>query len=138
MEYLYAFERLDVWQVSRTFVKDIYVLLRTFPDFEAYNNITSQIRRAAVSVSLNIAEGSTRNSLKEQSRFTEIAYGSLLEVYCSLLLAKDLNYIREDDFRNVSDKIKELSNKLNALKNSQARRSKTQQINNSTDKQLNK
>ena len=137
MEYLYAFERLDVWQVSRTFVKDIYVLLRTFPDFEAYN-ITSQIRRAAVSVSLNIAEGSTRNSLKEQSRFTEIAYGSLLEVYCSLLLAKDLNYIREDDFRNVSDKLKELSNKLNALKNSQARRSKTQQINNSTDKQLNK
>ena len=137
MEYLYAFERLDVWQVSRTFVKDIYVLLRTFPDFEAYN-ITSQIRRAAVSVSLNIAEGSTRYSLKEQSRFTEIAYGSLLEVYCSLLLAKDLNYIREDDFRNVSDKIKELSNKLNALKNSQARRSKTQQINNSTDKQLNK
>lgn len=137
MEYLYAFERLDVWQVSRTFVKDIYVLLRTFPDFEAYN-ITSQIRRAAVSVSLNIAEGSTRNSLKEQSRFTEIAYGSLLEVYCSLLLAKDLNYIREDDFRNVSDKIKEISNKLNALKNSQARRSKTQQINNSTDKQLNK
>lgn len=137
MEYLYAFERLDVWQVSRTFVKDIYVLLRTFPDFEAYN-ITSQIRRAAVSVSLNIAEGSTRNSLKEQSRFTEIAYGSLLEVYCSLLLAKDLNYIREDDFRNVSDKIKELSNKLNALKNSQARRNKTQQINNSTDKQLNK
>ncbi len=128
MEYLYAFERLDVWQVSRTFVKDIYVLLRTFPDFEAYN-ITSQIRRAAVSVSLNIAEGSTRNSLKEQSRFTEIAYGSLLEVYCSLLLAKDLNYIREDDFRNVSDKVKELSNKLNALKNSQARRSKTQQIN---------
>ena len=128
MEYLYAFERLDVWQVSRTFVKDIYVLLRTFPDFEAYN-ITSQIRRAAVSVSLNIAEGSTRNSLKEQSRFTEIAYGSLLEVYCSLLLAKDLNYIREEDFRNVSDKIKELSNKLNALKNSQARRSKTQQIN---------
>lgn len=128
MEYLYAFERLDVWQVSRTFVKDIYILLRTFPDFEAYN-ITSQIRRAAVSVSLNIAEGSTRNSLKEQSRFTEIAYGSLLEVYCSLLLAKDLNYIREDDFRNVSDKVKELSNKLNALKNSQARRSKTQQIN---------
>lgn len=128
MEYLYAFERLDVWQVSRTFVKDIYVLLRTFPDFEAYN-ITSQIRRAAVSVSLNIAEGSTRNSLKEQSRFTEIAYGSLLEVYCSLLLAKDMNYTREDDFRNVSDKVKELSNKLNALKNSQARRSKTQQIN---------
>ncbi|WP_368389496.1 four helix bundle protein [Tannerella sp.] len=100
MEHLYAFEKLDVWQVSRVFVKEVYQLLQKFPDFELYN-ITSQIRRAAVSVPLNIAEGTARQSFKEQSRFTEIAYGSLLEVYCSLLLAKDLNYIREDDFRNV-------------------------------------
>ena len=74
MEYLYAFERLNIWQVSHTFVKDIYILLRTFPDFEAYN-ITSQIRRAAVSVSLNIAEGTARQLLEEQSYFSKIAYG---------------------------------------------------------------
>ena len=131
--HLYAFERLDVWQVSRAFVKEVYRLLAQFPDFEMYN-LTNQIRRAAVSVSLNIAEGTSRNSLKEQSRFSEIAYGSLLEVYCSLLIAKDLGYIDENDLSGISVRIQELSNKLNALKQSQIRRSEIQQ---QTNKQIN-
>ena len=131
--HLYAFERLDVWQVSRAFVKEVYRLLAQFPDFEMYN-LTNQIRRAAVSVSLNIAEGTSRNSLKEQSRFSEVAYGSLLEVYCSLLIAKDLGYIDENDLSGISVRIQELSNKLNALKQSQIRRSEIQQ---QTNKQLN-
>ena len=131
--HLYAFERLDVWQVSRTFVKEVYRLLAQFPDFEMYN-LTNQIRRAAVSVSLNIAEGTSRNSLKEQSRFSEVAYGSLLEVYCSLLIAKDLGYIDENDLSGISVRIQELSNKLNALKQSQIRRSEIQQ---QTNKQIN-
>ena len=131
--HLYAFERLDVWQVSRAFVKEVYRLLTQFPVFEMYN-LTNQIRRAAVSVSLNIAEGTSRNSLKEQSRFSEVAYGSLLEVYCSLLIAKDLDYIDEDDLSGISVRIQELSNKLNALKHSQIRRSEIQQ---QTNKQIN-
>ena len=131
--HLYAFERLDVWQVSRAFVKGVYRLLAQFPDFEMYN-LTNQIRRAAVSVSLNIAEGTSRNSLKEQSRFSEVAYGSLLEVYCSLLIAKDLGYIDENDLSGISVRIQELSNKLNALKQSQIRRSEIQQ---QTNKQIN-
>lgn len=131
--HLYAFERLDVWQVSRAFVKEVYRLLAQFPDFEMYN-LTNQIRRAAVSVSLNIAEGTSRNSLKEQSRFSEVAYGSLLEVYCSLLIAKDLGYIDENDLSGVSVRIQELSNKLNALKQSQIKRSEIQQ---QTNKQIN-
>ena len=131
--HLYAFERLDVWQVSRAFVKEVYRLLGQFPDFEMYN-LTNQIRRAAVSVSLNIAEGTSRNSLKEQSRFSEVAYGSLLEVYCSLLIAKDLGYIDENDLSGISVRIQELSNKLNALKQSQIRRSEIQQ---QTNKQIN-
>ena len=131
--HLYAFERLDVWQVSRAFVKEVYRLLAQFPDFEMYN-LTNQIRRAAVSVSLNIAEGTSRNSLKEQSRFSEVAYGSLLEVYCSLLIAKDLGYIDENDLSGTSVRIQELSNKLNALKQSQIRRSEIQQ---QTNKQIN-
>ena len=131
--HLYAFERLDVWQVSRAFVKEVYRLLAQFPDFEMYN-LTNQIRRAAVSVSLNIAEGTSRNSLKEQSRFSEVAYGSLLEVYCSLLIAKDLGYIGENDLSGISVRIQELSNKLNALKQSQIRRSEIQQ---QTNKQIN-
>lgn len=133
MKYLYAFERLDVWQVSRAFVKEVYRLLAQFPGFEMYN-LTNQIRRAAVSVFLNIAEGTSRNSLKEQSRFSEVAYGSLLEVYCSLLIAKDLDYIDEDDLSGISSRIQELSNKLNALKQSQIRRSEIQQ---QTNKQIN-
>lgn len=131
--HLYAFERLDVWQVSRAFVKEVYRLLAQLPDFEMHN-LTNQIRRAAVSVSLNIAEGTSRNSLKEQSRFSEVAYGSLLEVYCSLLIAKDLGYIDENDLSGISVRIQELSNKLNALKQSQIRRSEIQQ---QTNKQIN-
>lgn len=131
--HLYAFERLDVWQVSRAFVKEVYRLLAQFPDFEMYN-LTNQIRRAAVSVSLNIAEGTSRNSLKEQSRFSKVAYGSLLEVHCSLLIAKDLGYIDENDLSGISVRIQELSNKLNALKQSQIRRSEIQQ---QTNKQIN-
>lgn len=131
--HLYAFERLDVWQVSRAFVKEVYRLLAQFPDFEMYN-LTNQIRHAAVSVSLNIAEGTSRNSLKEQSRFSEVAYGSLLEVYCSLLIAKDLGYIDENDLSGISVRIQELSNKLNALKQSQIKRSEIQQ---QTNKQIN-
>jgi S23 ribosomal protein len=111
----------------------VYRLLAQFPDFEMYN-LTNQIRRAAVSVSLNIAEGTSRNSLKEQSRFSEVAYGSLLEVYCSLLIAKDLGYIDENDLSGISVRIQELSNKLNALKQSQIRRSEIQQ---QTNKQIN-
>lgn len=131
--HLYAFERLDVWQVSRAFVKEVYRLLAQFPDFEMYN-LTNQIRRAAVSVSLNIAEGTSRNSLKEQSRFSEVAYGSLLEVHCSLLIAKNLGYIDGNDLSGISVRIQELSNKLNALKQSQIRRSEIQQ---QTNKQIN-
>ena len=131
--HLYAFERLDVWQVSRAFVKEVYRLLAQFPDFEMYN-LTNQIRRAAVSVSLNIAEGTSRNSLKEQSRFSEVAYGSLLEAHCSLLIAKDLGYIDGNDLSGISVRIQELSNKLNALKQSQIRRSEIQQ---QTNKQIN-
>ena len=129
----YAFERLDVWQVSRAFVKEVYRLLAQFPDFEMYN-LTNQIRRAAVSVSLNIAEGTSRNSLKEQSRFSEVAYGSPLEVHCSLLIAKDLGYIDGNDLSGISVWIQELSNKLNALKQSQIRRSEIQQ---QTNKRIN-
>ncbi|MGP1420910.1 MAG: four helix bundle protein [Tannerella sp.] len=74
MEHLYAFEKLDAWQVSRVFVKEVYHFLQKNADFEPYN-IASHIRRAAVSVPLNIAEGTARQLLEEQSYFSKIAYG---------------------------------------------------------------
>ncbi len=84
-----------------------------------------QVQRAAISVASNIAEGSTRSSLKEQCRFTEIAYGSLMELYCQLILSKDLNYITEENFERLQVLIEEVFNKLNALKNSQLKRMRT-------------
>ncbi|MCL2416675.1 MAG: four helix bundle protein [Bacteroidales bacterium] len=124
MEYKFAFERLDVWKLSRVFVKEIYTLLQKFPRSENFN-LRDQIQRATISTSLNIAEGSGRSSFKEQARFSEIAYSSLMEVYCALALSKDLGYITEEDLESYKPKISELSNKINALKNSQLKRHNT-------------
>ncbi|MDR0582037.1 MAG: four helix bundle protein, partial [Prevotellaceae bacterium] len=71
----------------------------------------------------------SRSSLKEQIRFIEIAYGSLMEVYCQLLMAKDLEYINETQLTQLRTAIDEISNKLNALRNSHYKRLNTQQIN---------
>lgn len=127
MDYLFSFEKLEAWKLARRFCKNIYHVIQTFPNNEKYN-LTNQIQRASVSIALNIAEGCTRNSLKEQARFTEVAYGSLIEVYCSLLLASDFEYITPDTLAELKIQINELSNKLNALRKSQLLRDK--QLNN--------
>ncbi|MGL5920481.1 MAG: four helix bundle protein [Bacteroidales bacterium] len=72
MKHQYSFERLDVFQESRALAKDIYILTARFPSDEKYG-LTSQVKRASISVVSNIAEGSGRNSPKEQMRFLEIA-----------------------------------------------------------------
>ena len=115
--YLYSFEKLEVWQLARKLVGIIYKITDKFPADEKFG-ITNQLRRAAVSIASNIAEGSTRNSLKDQVRFIEIAYGSLMEVYTQLCIAVDLSYSLEEEIQNVNLLIKELSNKLNALSKS--------------------
>ena len=90
----YSFEKLDVWQKSRTLVSWIYQISDEFPQAERFG-ITNQIRRAVVSISCNIAEGNSRSSGKEQARYTEIAFGSLLEVLNLLLLASDLKFVSD-------------------------------------------
>jgi len=119
--YQYSFEKLDVWKNARLFVIDIYRLTNKFPKEEIYC-LTSQIKRAVISIVSNIAEGTSRISLKEQMRFTEIAYGSALEVYCQLITASDLKYINNDDFLKMNQKIKIITNQLNSLKSSQIKR----------------
>ena len=130
--YIYGFERLEVWKLTRAFFKYSYSLIDTFPQFEKYN-LVDQIRRATTSISLNLAEMTSRSSLKEQAHFAEIAYGSAIEVYCSFLLSFDMGYINEQQLEDVQIRIKEISNKINALKNSQYQR--IEQINNSTNNQ---
>lgn len=115
--YRYSFEKLEVWQDSRLFVKDIYSLTDNFPDKEKFG-ICSQLQRAAVSVVSNIAEGVSRNSTKEQKRFIEVAYGSLMEVYCQLYIAMDLKYMTSEQFDNIKTDIDKIANKLNSLNRS--------------------
>ncbi len=110
----YSFENLEVWQMSRELVKEIYQLTSTFPKDEKYG-LTSQLRRASVSVSSNIAEGSTRWSKKDQSRFYEIAFGSLIEVLNQLILSTDLEFLQETQLTEIRTKIDQTGRMLNAL-----------------------
>ncbi len=119
--FIYSFEKLDVWKNARFLVVDVYKLTNKFPKEETYC-LTAQIKRAVVSIVSNIAEGTSRISLKEQIRFIEISYGSALEVYCQLISALDLQYLTETDFQEINQKIKTITFQLNALKNSQIKR----------------
>ncbi len=94
---LFSHEQLDMWQFSMDFVTDIYKLLNRFPERERFS-LTSQIRRAAISVPSNISEGSSRFSEKEKIHFNEIALGSLAEVICQLDIALRVGYISQEEF----------------------------------------
>lgn len=119
--YKFGFEKLEVWQNSIQLSKLIYYLTLSFPKEETYG-LTSQIRRTMISVSSNIAEGSSKNSLKDQARFSEIAFGSLLEVLNQIILAFELSYISEENYIDCRNKIEIISRQLNALKKSQVER----------------
>lgn len=111
----FSFERLDVWQLAKDFVLIIYKITKQFPQEEKFG-LGSQINRASVSVASNIAEGSSRTSKKDQAHFTQIAYGSLMEVACQIIIAHELGYITKEDYENLRDRIEVISNKLNALR----------------------
>ena len=89
-------QKLEIYTASKTFVKYCYFLTRHLPAEEKFGMI-SQIRRAALSVHLNIAEGASRKSEKERKRFYEIARGSIIEVDAALDVAKDLSYLDDYD-----------------------------------------
>ena len=110
----YSFENLEVWKSSRQLVKQVYKIQSSFPSFERYG-LGDQLRRAVVSISSNIAEGNARRSLKEQLHFLEISKGSLMEVYCQMLLAYDLNYINDTQLSLCKDKIDDVLKLLNGL-----------------------
>ena len=117
MDQLFAFEQLEVYQIARQYVKNIYELSDAFPAKEDFA-LTSQIRRAAVSITSNIAEGTSRFSLKDKSHFIEIAYGSLMETYSQLQVAVDLKYIKNEDVEALQPLVLELRNRLSALRRS--------------------
>lgn len=117
MEYKYGFEKLEVWNDARNLVKMIYLQTDNFPEKERFG-LSSQMQRAAVSIVSNIAEGVSRSSVKEKIRFVELAYGSLMELYCQLYVSVDLDYLTPDTFTLIKAEIDKIANKANALKRS--------------------
>ena len=116
----FSFEQLVVYQESRKLVKTVYLFTKKFPSYEKYS-LCSQLQRAAVSVSSNIAESTGRRSMKEKLHFIEMAYGSLMEVFCQLQLASDLGYLTEDDVENQRERVDNIARLLRALSYSYSR-----------------
>lgn len=114
----YSFENLLVWQKSRVLAKEIYKLTATFPKEELFG-ITSQMRRCSISIPSNLAEGSSRRTNKDKARFTEIAFGSGLELLNQLIIALDLNYIEESKYLEIRMKLQEVTFLLDALQKAQ-------------------
>ena len=104
---MHNFKELKIWQKGRQFVKDIYILTRKFPNEELFV-LTSQMRRAAISIPSNIAEGSGRGTDKDFARFLDIATGSAYELESQLYIACDLEYFPEAELDMYLEKIQEL------------------------------
>lgn len=114
---MHRFKKLEMWRLSRAFCSDIYSTTGLFPDHEKFG-LTNQLRRASVSIPLNIAEGSSRNSNKDFSRFIEIAVGSAYEIETQLLIALDLEFITEDNLRILIDKLNVIIKMMLKFRNS--------------------
>jgi four helix bundle protein len=105
------FRQLKVWQRAHQLTLEIYRITASFPRSEAYG-LTPQIRRAAVSIPTNLAEGCGRNGDAELARFCSIAGGSASELEYPLLLARDLNLIKPEDHEQLAQQITEIKGML--------------------------
>ncbi|MBQ8968485.1 MAG: four helix bundle protein [Bacteroidaceae bacterium] len=118
---------LHVWRQSVELVTSVYVMTKTFPKDELFG-LVSQIRRAAISVPSNIAEGYARGTDKEKLHFLRISSGSLSEVETQLLLSLNLGYIPQDTYDELSEKVTSVWKQLNALISSIKKRLSTQNL----------
>jgi len=107
-----SYRDLIIWQKSMHLVKEIYLLSKTFPKEELYG-LTSQIRRCAISIPSNIAEGRGRGSDKEFIRFLQISLGSLYELETQIELAKELNFIQDNGI--ILEKCIEIEKMINSM-----------------------
>lgn len=112
---MFRFEKLEVWQKAIEFADRVYAVTREFPNDERFG-LTSQMRRAAVAVSSNIAEGSGRVSDKDFGRFIEISYGSVMEVLSQAEIAKRQGFLPEDVRNELNQKAEELARMLSGLR----------------------
>jgi len=109
-----TYQELIVWQKAMDLIESVYKVSRAFPREEVYA-LTSQIRRAAVSIASNIAEGQGRRTTSDFLRHLSIAYGSLLETETQLLIAKRLRYLGNTNLEEVMKQTAEVGRLLNGL-----------------------
>lgn len=108
------YKELEVWQKAHKLTLKIYEITNDFPKHEMYG-LTSQIRRAASSIPMNIAEGKGSIYVKSYIRFLGIARGSAYELEYQIILSKDIGYINEQQYRELTDKCKSIIKMLNGL-----------------------
>ena len=113
---LFSFTKLAAYQRSMDLVQDVYAVMKIFPAEERFA-LCDQLRRAVVSVPSNIAEGLSRFSDKEKAHFLEISYGSLMETYCQLDIAKRLGYITDTQFVDFEKRIEDIAKPNAGLRN---------------------
>ncbi|SFN63699.1 four helix bundle protein [Bizionia echini] len=97
---MYRCKDLEIWKKNRLFCAEIYSITSKFPENEKFG-LTNQLRRASISIPSNIAEGSSRHSNKDFTRFLQIAIGSAYEIKTQLLIAPDLNFINKDELDSL-------------------------------------
>lgn len=114
MTYIKSYKDLIVWQKAIKLVKEIFLLTDKFPKSELYG-IISQIRRAAISIPSNIAEGYGRRSKKEYLQFYSIAYGSALELETQIIISKELLFTSSENFVKVDLLLDEICRMLNSM-----------------------
>ena len=110
-----SFTDLNAWKEGHGLVLSIYSATDKFPQKEVFG-ITSQMRRCAVSITSNIAEGFSRNTNKDKHQFYVMAQGSLTELQNQLLIARDVKYLPEDEFQKIAQKTIVVNKLLNGLK----------------------
>ena len=116
-----SYRDLEVWKKSISLIKNIYEITESYPKKETYG-LGSQTERSAVSIAANIAEGRGRNSTREFLRHISFAYGSLAECETHLFIAKELNYISQENLNKFIGSTEEIGRMLNGLSNSLRKR----------------
>lgn len=109
-----SFTDLNAWRKGHELVLDIYKITKTFPSDEKYG-LSDQMRRCAVSITSNIAEGFSRRGNKEKLQFYYISLGSVTEIQNQLLIARDIGYIKNLEFKKIAEKTVEVSKLTNGL-----------------------
>jgi four helix bundle protein len=113
--YIFSFEKLEVWVESKDLTSYIYTITNKFPESEKFG-LTSQIRRASISICSNIAEGTSRITNKDKAHFLSISFSSTMEVLNQLILSNELKYISEDEYLICRKRIESITNELNSLR----------------------